>query len=838
MASRPTPQLEVHKFGGASLADPQAVRHAIGIIQSRPGPRIVVVSAMAGVTDLLFETAQQARAGDGAAASKTAATLRERHQAALKALLPTGKARTELASFIDAQVDELETLAKGLSILRELTPRTSDFLVARGERLSARLFTAALQAAGSRTRYVDAADVVRTDAHFGNASPDLERTDAAMKQVLKPLLKQGVTPVVTGFIGSAPDGEVTTMGRGGSDLTASLVGRAMAASRVNLWKDVPGLLTSDPRIVPDARVLPQLNVREAAELAYYGARVLHPRALIPIIGRKVPLFVRPFAQPTAEGTEVSERETALDVPVKALSSAPGQALVTVEGNGMLGVPGVAARTFAALHRERISVSLITQASSEHSICFCVPAASAERARVCLAEAFRDEITHHEIDGVSVRLGVATIAVVGLGMAGTPGVARRVFSALAEHGINVIAIAQGSSELNISAVVDDAHAQEAQRIIHGAFQLGKVGGGTVTPRDRLDVFLLGFGRIGRSFAELVTELPADAPKVRIVGVADRSGVVFDPAGLSAHRLTTVAREKAKGHSLRHLDGGMPWNAEFAVTAASRHALSHPVLVDVTADETTPVVRDALTHGMDVVLANKRPLAGKGKEAEELLQLAGSNGRRLRYEATVGAGLPVMDTFAKLVETGDQVVSIEGCLSGTLGFLLSELERWRKFSQALGAAMDAGYTEPDPRDDLSGTDVARKALILGRLMGFKGEPASVVTESLVPDGARQLPLKQFLSRLSTWDDHFAQKVRVAQQKGQVLRYVATVTPRRLRVGLQSVSADSPFAALKGTDNQIVFTTVRYREHPLVIRGPGAGPLVTAAGVLNDVLALARR
>ena len=290
-----------------------------------------------------------------------------------------------------------------------------------------------------------------------------------------------------------------------------------------------------------------------------------------------------------------------------------------------------------------------------------------------------------------------------------------------------------------------HAQDAQRIIHGAFQLGKVGGGTVTPRDRLDVFLLGFGRIGRSFTELVTELPVDGPKVRIVGVADRSGVVFDPAGLSAHRLTTVAREKAKGHSLRHLDGGMPWNAEFAVTAASKHALSHPVLVDVTADETTPVVRDALTHGMDVVLANKRPLAGKGKEAEELLQLAGSNGRRLRYEATVGAGLPVMDTFAKLVETGDEVVSIEGCLSGTLGFLLSELERWRKFSQALGAAMDAGYTEPDPRDDLSGTDVARKALILGRLMGFKGEPASVVTESLVPEGARQLPLKQFLSRL---------------------------------------------------------------------------------------------
>jgi len=835
---RPSPQLEVHKFGGASLADPQAVRHAVGLIRDRPGPRILVVSAMAGVTDMLLEAALRARAGDVAAAQRSAALLRERHQSAARALLPAGQGRNELLAFVDAQIDELETVSKGLSILRELTPRTNDFVVARGERLSARLLTAALQAGGVKARYVDAAEVVHTDAHFGNASPDLERTDLAMRKALKPLLAQGVTPVVTGFIGSAPNGEVTTLGRGGSDLTAALVGRAMAAVRVNLWKDVPGLLTADPRIVPDARVLAQLNLREAAELAYYGAKVLHPRALIPIIGRKVPLFVRPFGDAAAPGTEVSERATGLDVPVKALSSAPGQALITVEGNGMLGVPGVAARTFAALQREQISVSLITQASSEHSICVCVPAPSAERARACLMDAFREEIRHHEIDGVTVRAGVATLAVVGLGMAGTPGVARRLFSSLADQEINVIAIAQGSSELNISAVIDEARSKEAQRAIHAAFQLGKVGGGSVAPRDRLDVLLLGFGRIGRSFIELVTELPAEGPKVRIVGVADRSGVIFEPGGLSPHRLTAIAREKTKGHSLRLMDGGAPWNAEFAVKSATRHALSHPVLVDVTADDTAPVIRGALSHGMDVVLANKKPLAGGSKETEELFRLAADQGRRLRYEATVGAGLPVMDTFAKLVETGDEVVSIEGCLSGTLGYLLSELERWRRFSQALTAAMEAGYTEADPREDLSGADVARKALILGRLLGFKGEPASVVTESLVPEGARALPLKQFLSRLSTWDDHFAQKVRTAQQRGQVLRYVATVTPRRLRVGLQAVNPDSPFAALKGTDNQIVFTTVRYREHPLVIRGPGAGPLVTAAGVLNDVLALARR
>jgi aspartokinase/homoserine dehydrogenase 1 len=835
---RKSPQLDVHKFGGASLADAAAVRHAVGIVRDWPRPRVVVVSAMAGVTDQLLAVAGRARRGELAEAGRVIAALREQHLASIRALLPAGPARVELQTFVAQQLAELESLAKGLSILKELTERTGDVLVARGERLSARLVTAALAAAGVKARYLDATAVIRTDAHFGNASPDLAACDAGLRKALAPLLKQGVVPVLPGFIGATPEGDLTTLGRGGSDLTAALVGRAMEAGAVHLWKDVPGLLTADPRVVPDARVMPQLNVREAAELAYYGAKVLHPRALIPIIGRTVPLFVRPFAQPAAAGTEVSERETGLEVPVKALSATRGQALVTVEGNGMLGVPGVAARTFAALHQERISVSLISQASSEHSICLTVPAAGAERARRCLTEAFRDEIAHREIDGVTVRAGVATLAVVGLGMAGTPGVAQRLFSALAGAGINVIAIAQGSSELNISAVIDEPQSADAQRAIHAAFQLAKLGGGAVAHEDRLDLFLLGFGRIGRSFGELVAELPTSGPKVRIVGVADRSGVVFDPAGLSPHRLTTIAREKARGHSLKHLDGGRADAAEVAVRRALSHALSHPVLVDVTADDTTAVLRAALEAGMDVVLANKKPLAGPAREAEALAALAAERGRALRYEATVGAGLPVMDTFAKLIETGDEVQSIEGCLSGTLGYLLSELERWKKFSQVMAAAMDAGYTEPDPREDLSGQDVARKALILGRLLGFRGEPAAVVTESLVPPEARTLPLKQFLARLAQWDDSFAQKVRMAQQKGRGLRYVATVTPRRLRVGLQAVGPDSPFAALKGSDNQIVFTTARYREHPLVVRGPGAGPVVTAAGVLNDVLALARR
>ena len=833
-ASRRSPQ--VHKFGGASLADAAAVRHAVAIVRPLPRPVVLVVSAMGGVTDAILGVAERARTGDDSTVRSTADLLRSRHAEVAKALVPAGKARSELLAFIEEQFAEMEALAHGLTILRELTPRTGDFLVARGERLSARVVAAALSAGGQSARYVDATDIIRTDGHFGNASPDLPSSDRAIRRALAPILARGVVPVVPGFLGSAPDGQVATLGRGGSDLTAALIGRALSAQQVSLWKDVPGLLTADPRVVPDARVIPQVNVREAAELAYYGAKVLHPRALIPIAGRNVPMFVRPFTDPAAKGTEISGRRTLLNYPVKALSAVSGQALVTVTGNGMLGVPGVAARTFAALQRDHISVSLISQASSEHSICFGVPEASAEKARMALRQAFREEIERREIDGVEVRLGVATVAVVGLGMAGTPGVAARVFGALAGAGINIVAIAQGSSELNISLVVEAAQAGAAQRRIHAAFQLAKIGGGAVARPEQVDVLLLGFGQIGRTLAGLIARMKAKPQALRIVGIVDRSGFAFDPKGFSGRKLAALARWKETGRSLADAAGSRQADATEAVAFASGHALSHPILVDVTADDTGPALRKALASGMDLVLANKRPLAGPKRDAEELWEVAQAHGRRILLEATVGAGLPVIDTYSKLVESGDRVVKIEGCLSGTLGYLLTEVSRGRRFSDTLRRAVTKGYTEPDPRDDLSGMDVGRKALILGRLMGYQGELASVALTSLVPAAARDLPLKAFLARLEEYDKEWEERARAARAKGAVLRYVATVTRRRITVRLEAVDAGSPFAALKGTDNQVAFATARYATNPLVITGPGAGPAVTAAGVLNDVLQLA--
>src|SRR5437667_453484 len=829
--------IEIHKFGGASLANGAAIAQAVAIIRARrPAPMVVVVSAMAGVTDALLDLAAAAvqRGPDGARA--TVQALCAQHLGAVRALLGPGPRTDELVQTIEHAFAEVEPLAAGLRILRELTPRTTDYLVARGEQLSARIVAAALDCAGCPATYVDAAAVIQTDGTFGNASPDLARTERSARHVLQPLLARGVVPVVPGFLGAAPDGQVATLGRGGSDLTATLLARVLGAREVSLWKDVPGLLTADPRIVPDARVVPQVHVREAAELAYYGAKRLHPRALIPVMKRNVAIRIRPFVDPTSLGTEISRRRTLHQYPVKALSAIPRQALLTVAGSGMLGVPGIAARTFAAVHHEAISVPLITQASSEHSICFSVPEESAQRARRSLEETFQREIARQEIDGVEARTGLATLVVVGLGMAETPGIAARVFSALAEAGINVIATAQGSSELNLSLVVDGKDAPRAQRVVHAAFQLSKIGGGAVAHPERSDVVLLGFGQIGRALAPMIAKVKREALKLRIVGLIDSSGLVFDADGFSPRRLAALAAAKAKGTPLAKATGGRRTSAAEAVAFVARHALTNPILVDVTADETTETLTAALGAGMHVVLANKRPVTTDKRQYDALGAAAQAHGRRLLLEATGGGALPIIDTYQKLVESGDRVSKIEGCPSGTLGYLFGELGRGAAFSQALEGAIAKGYPEPDPREDLSGMDVARKALILGRLLGFSGELDDIAVESLVPDGAGRLKPDQVLASPERFEPSGAERVALARQRGGVVRYRAIVTRRRIRVGLVVVDASSPMASLNGTDNQFIFTTMRYRKNPLVITGPGAGPAVTAGGILNDVLKLA--
>ncbi|MFP5379015.1 MAG: aspartate kinase, partial [Vicinamibacteria bacterium] len=643
------------------------------------------------------------------------------------------------------------------------------------------------------------------------------------------LARRGVV-VVPGFIGSAQDGSVTTLGRGGSDLTATLLARVLRVSAAVLWKDVRGILTADPRLVPDARVIPHLHHREAAEVAHYGAKVLHPRALSPLTGTKTRLHVRSFLTPEAAGTTVSGRHGPAGFPVKSVAHLGHQAVVAIAGSGLMGVPGTAARAFAAIGAAGVSVSTIFQASSEHSIGFTVPAGDAGRAEDSLRQAFERELQDGRVEGLTVTRGVTVIAVVGDGMAGTPGVAARLFSALAAASVNVMAIAQGSSERNISFVVADADAGTALQQVHAAFALARIGGGRPQPAPVTDVILLGFGRVGRALADQI--LATGGQQLRVTGVIDRSGYVFDARGVSRTRLAALARGKAGGVPLTRL-GGRRATAHDALTEMAAHAMRHAVLVDVTDQPTLHLHRAALAQAFDVVLANKLPLSGPRADYDGLFAAAAAARREIRHEATVGAGLPIIDTFRKLDETGDRIDRIDGCLSGTLMFVLSEVSSGRPFSSAVREAVARGYAEPDPREDLSGRDTARKGVILARLLGYRG-PAPR-PDDLVPPALRRVPLDAFLRRLPDLDADWHARVSLAATRGRVLRYVVTATPRRVSARLIEVAPDDPLGAAGGTRNIVSFSSHRYRDEPLVIAGPGAGAAVTAAGLLNDIRAL---
>jgi aspartokinase/homoserine dehydrogenase 1 len=829
--SKAARELEVWKFGGASLADTAAIQKAVALIRGHHGPLVVVASALGGITDLLLQGAAAATAGRDGEARKIAAEFLRRHREVARSLIPPGKARRRLMATIDAAAREYRELCVAIGVLGHLAPRASDLLVSRGERMSASIVAAALSQARRRAAYADAIDIIATDGNHGGAAPNLSLTARQARRRLGPMLSAGTLAVVPGFIGLAPDGSITTLGRGGSDLTATLLGRSLGAKRVVCWKDVPGILTADPRLVTDARLIPQLHHREAAEVAHYGAKVLHPRALIPIAGTRITLHVRSFINSDQPGTEVSARRSLSEYPVKALAIVRGQAIVTVAGKGMVGVHGIAARTFVAVDTERLSVSTIFQASSESSIGFTLPETEADRAVQSLRIAFRDELANGLIDHITARRGMAVVAVVGDGMAGAPGIAARVFTALATGGINVVAIAQGSSERNISFAVTEDQATEAAKRVHAAFQLSKIGGGRAPSAPRTDVVLLGFGRVGRALADQIAAANGQA-HVRVVGLLDRSGYIFEPRGISRRKLTNLTREKDAGELLASL-GGRPAAASEALAVMAGHAVSQPVVVDVTSEETTDLLRAALTNGFNVVLANKKPLAGGFDGYAGLLAASSNGGRQLKYEATVGAGLPIIDTYHKLVETGDRVLRIEGSVSGTLMYVVSAVSAGKPFSQAVREAVEKGYAEPDPRDDLSGRDAARKALILARLMGYRG--SAPTPDDLVPRSLKKLPLEQFMTRLSEVDEEW--RIRVAREaaRDRVLRYVVTATPRGVSAKLIAVPTSSPIGALQGTRNLVAFTTRRYLTEPLVISGPGAGAEVTAAGILNDIYSL---
>ncbi|HEX2095005.1 MAG TPA: aspartate kinase [Longimicrobiaceae bacterium] len=831
---------EVHKFGGTSVAEASRLLTAAErVLQAAGGARVVVVSsALADVTNLLVEAAAAAECGDAARALEVADEVRLRHERVLAEL--GGRGEGPVLEEVRGLSASLAAWLRSVAALGELTPRTRDRILSVGEKLAVRLFALALHLRGQPGVPLDADDFLETDDCFGEAGPLPGVTDSVARAALGRYLERGEIPVVTGFVGCAPDGSTTTLGRGGSDLTATVLAAALGADEVTIWTDVDGVFTADPRTVPGARSIAQLNYREATELSFYGAKVLHPSTILPVAANGIPVRIRDSFT-AAEGTVVDGRFTPGSHPVKAVSAAVGHALVSVEGKGMAGVPGVAARVFGALARRGISVTMISQSSSEASITLMVPERDGLEAELALKREFRADISHGQVDEVAVRPGVGVVAVVGLGMAHSPGVAARVLAPLGRRGINVLAIAQGSSELNISLAMDAGEVPEAVRALHDAFGLHRLDTGD-DGGDRIDLLLLGPGKVGCALIELLLERSAHlfrryGLRPRVVAVADRGGYLLHPGGISPEALRAVVESKGAGYPLTALEGAVPRPAAAMVHDALRYRLARPVLVDTSAaPDSGEVFREALRLGCDVVTANKAPLAGPLEGFHALLEDAEAQGRILRAEATVGAGLPVVDTLEMLLATGDRLLEVEGCLSGTLGYLLTRVEEGAPFSAAVEEAMRLGYTEPDPVTDLSGADVAHKALILGRLSGLVRTDVPLRYTGLVDPSLAGMEPGVLLARLREYDAPLAARVERARREGRVLRYLARVGPDSLQVGLTEVPADSPPGALRGTDNLVLFRSERYSARPLVVTGPGAGVEVTVMGVLADIMRIA--
>ncbi|HEY0143776.1 MAG TPA: bifunctional aspartate kinase/homoserine dehydrogenase I [Thermoanaerobaculia bacterium] len=835
-------KLDVYKFGGVAVGSAEAIAIAATHVE-KVAPRVAaVVSAANGVTDLLLDAAQAALRDDRAAFFARAKQFELRHEELIAALFRNAARAERLRKILSDASHEMRSMCESVAVLRELTPRAQDTLVSRGERFMARLFVEYLRERGIDAEYVDATDIILTERRLGSLWPNFVRCERAAKKLIAPLLEDRKVVIMPGFLGRGPDGELVTLGRGGTDFSAAILARSLNATAVTLFKEVDGLMTADPKSVPSARLLSELHYREAAELAFYGAKVLHPRTMIPLVDRKIPLFVKNSFREGSTGTRIADDVKPGGYPVKALTAIHKQALVAIEGSGMIGVPGVAGRAFSALSSAGHSVSMISQASSEASICFVVPANEARHAIGALEEAFVLERKAKLIDRIAADTNVALIAVVGLGMRGTRGIAARTFSALSGAGVNIVAIAQGSSELNITIAVAESDATRALQSLHNEYQLDRIRPLADTTGRESKLTILGFGQIGR---ELVAQLTSQDKHLRqelgidvqVIALADRSGIKIEEKGFSAAALGRLAKQKATGTRLFDRESPLQLADLQKMMAEELWLLpSHrPILVDLTSDDTAPLLQEALEHGFHIVLANKKPLAVSQIKFDRLLSTARERGLALRYEATAGAGLPVLDTLAKLHESGDRVESIEGAFSGTLGFIMTALEDGRKFSEAVREAWKLGYTEPDPRDDLSGKDVARKALILARTLGRRLELDDIALDPLYTPEVDDPDAARFVDKLSALDASFEQRVATAKKAGKVLRYVARIGKKSIRVGVEAVPASSPLGRLRGTDNTVVITTKRYSTNPLVVTGPGAGAGVTAAGVLNDIVAI---
>src|SRR5262245_3934484 len=806
--------MRILKFGGSSLATPATIR-SVGriLVQARQRePIIAVVSAFQGITNQLIDCARRAERADASYAGAFDA-IAKRHRAAVTQLVE--KRRARVRAHVDGLLAELQSTLQGIHLLRHCPLRALDMTASFGERLSAVIVAAYLDQVVPAV-FVDSRELVVTDDQFTHASVIFRKTNRRTSAYVRRLLRTSprAIPVVTGFIGSTEDGQTTTIGRNGSDYSAAIVGAAVGASQIEIWTDVAGVLSADPRIVRSAFVLPHMTYEEAMELSYFGAKVLHSATIAPAVAKRIPILIKNTFNPEAPGTLISRKGADAAAHVaKGITSVGDLSLLTLRGPGMVGVPGVAERLFRALASRRVSVVIISQASSEHTICFGVRSADAAAAVDAIRHEFQFEF-HEQSMLVDVKDQQAILAVVGEGMKGRPGVAGKVFDALGRQNVNISAIAQGGSERNISCVIDAAQQVRALNAIHQGF---------FETRKRLALAVVGVGNVGGAVLQQLRQqrnyLLSKGFDVSVVGVANSKRFVADARGIDLARWKESLEASAD-----RMDGE---------TFAARLAAMELTNAAVVACTSGPTIVDANLH---VITPNKWANALPWRRYSTLMEMIARRKRHFLFEANVGAGLPVVSTLRYLIASGDEIVRIEGILSGTLSYLFNTFDGTVPFSTLVADAHRMGFTEPDPREDLSGMDVARKLLILARQIGSAMDLDQVQVDSLVPKPlSRGKFSERILSAFAKYDGAMADRYARASARGNVLRYVGVFANGRASAGLKEYPRQHPIASAKGSDNVIAFTTTRYAKTPLVVQGPGAGADVTAMGVFSDVLKL---
>jgi aspartokinase/homoserine dehydrogenase 1 len=818
--------MKVLKFGGTSVANAENIKKVINIVQQQlqHDALIVVVSALGGTTDALLNCGILAASGDAQYKQKTS-EIRHRHIIAANDLLANDKAKA--FELVEKYCKEIEELCNGVYLLGEFTPRTKDKLLSYGELLSSLLIAEAFVQNGTEAEWKDAREVIVTNAAYNNAVVDFAKTNEKISAFIKENISNLV--IVPGFVAADVNGVTTTLGRGGSDYTAAIFAAAVNADALEIWTDVSGMMTADPRFVPNARIIESIGYQDAMELSHFGAKVIYPPTIQPVLTKDIPVWIKNTFAPDDHGTVIQNKAAANETMIRGISSINHLALLSLEGSGMVGVPGFSKRLFEALSNAGINVILITQGSSEHSICVGVNEQVATVAKEVIDEAFASEIAAQKVDPLAIEKDLSIVALVGEQMKRHTGISGKMFEALGRNGVNIRAIAQGSSERNISAVIDTKDVKKAINVLHEEF--------FETTYKQVNLFIAGVGNVGGKLLKQLQQQQQFLQEylrlnVRIVGLANSKKYVINEDGIDMNSWE------------KQLKAAQPASIQQFIEEIISRNFRNSIFVDVTAnDAVAKTYASLLQKSISVVACNKVAASSSFNEYKKLKDLAREYNSSFLFETNVGAGLPVIGTLNDLLRSGDKVNRIEAVLSGTLNFVFNNYNGEKPFAEVVRQAQDEGYTEPDPRLDLSGTDVMRKIMILAREAGEQIEMEHISNNSFMPESCMKGSVEDFYKEMGKHEEHFKKLYKEAEEKNCKLKFVASFQNSlsgnggKASVGLQHIPSQHDLYHLYGKDNVVLFYSNRYSEQPLVVKGAGAGAEVTASGVFADIVRAAR-